>query len=77
MYLIYAVAKYERNGKNVDTFENVWAAAAPALEEDIEFVKLGREPVHESIRGVSGDGEPLMKAAKHSLRVSPQMAYPR
>jgi hypothetical protein len=77
MYLIYAVAKYERNGRNVDTFENVWAAAAPALEEDIEFVKLGREPVHESIRGVSSDGEPLMKAAKHSLRVSPQMAYPR
>jgi len=61
----------------VDNFEKVRAAVALALEEGIEFVKAGRELLHESIRGVSGDGEPLMKAAKHSLRVSPQMAYPR
>jgi len=72
MYLIYAVAKYGRNGRNADTFENV-CAAAPALEEEIEFVKRGREPVHESIRGVSGDGEPLMKAAP----LSTACAYPR
>jgi hypothetical protein len=45
-YMCYAGAKYERNGKIVDNFDNVRAAAAPVLEEGIEFVKLGKEPVH-------------------------------
>jgi len=49
MYLIYVVAKCERNGRIVDNFDNVRAAVAPALEEGIEFVKPGREPVHELI----------------------------
>ena len=48
MYLIYAVAKYERNGRIVDNFEKVRARRPPALEEGIEFVKAGREPLHES-----------------------------
>ena len=45
-YMFYAGAKHERNGKIVDNFDNVRAAAAPVLEECIEFVKLGKEPVH-------------------------------
>jgi hypothetical protein len=48
-YLFYAEAKYERNGRIVDTFDNVWAAAAPVLEEGIEFLKPGNEPGHQSI----------------------------
>lgn len=44
-YLFYAGAKYERDGKIVDNFESVRAAAAPILEEGIEFVKPGRKPV--------------------------------
>jgi hypothetical protein len=77
MYLIYAVAKYERNGRIVDNFDNVRAGPPPALEEGFEFDKSSREPVHESICGASGDGEPLMKATKHSPRVTPRMAYLR
>jgi hypothetical protein len=76
MHLIYAVAKYERNRRIVDDLDNVRTPPLP-LEEGIEFVKPGRESVHESIRGASGDGEPLMKATKHSPRVSPRMAYLR
>jgi hypothetical protein len=45
-YVFYAGAKYERNGKIFDNLDNVRAAAAPVLEEGIEFVKPGREPVH-------------------------------
>jgi hypothetical protein len=45
-YMFYAGAKYERNRKIVDNFDHVRAAAAPVLEEGIEFVKLGKEPVH-------------------------------
>ncbi len=41
-YLFYAGAKFERNGKIVDTFDNVRAAAAPVLAEGIEFVEPGR-----------------------------------
>ena len=52
MYLIYAVAKYERNGRIVDDFDKVRARPPPTLEEGIEFVKPGREPVHELIHAV-------------------------
>ena len=48
-YLFYAGAKYERNGRIVDTFDNVRAAAAPVLEEGIELLKPGNEPDHQSI----------------------------
>ena len=48
-YLFYAGAKYERNGRIVDTFDNVRAAAAPVLEEGIELLKPGNEPGHQSI----------------------------
>ncbi len=41
-YVFYAGVKYERNGRIVDNFDNVRAAAAPILEEGIEFVKPGR-----------------------------------
>jgi hypothetical protein len=47
-YLFYAGAKYARNGRIVDTFDNVWAAA-PVLEEGIEFLKPGNEPARGSI----------------------------
>ena len=47
--MFYAGAKYERNGRIVDNFDNVRAAAAPVLEEGIEFVKLGKEPDYELI----------------------------
>jgi hypothetical protein len=40
-YLFYAGAKYERKGKVVDNLDNVRVAAAPILEEGIEFVKPG------------------------------------
>jgi len=50
-YLFYAGAKYERNGRIVDTFDNVWAAA-PILEEGIEFVKPGSEPARGSIHTI-------------------------
>ena len=45
-YLFYAGARYERNGKIVDNFDNVRAAAAPVLEEGIEFVKPGKKTLH-------------------------------
>jgi hypothetical protein len=48
-YLFYAGAKYERNGRIVDTFDNVRAAAARVLEEGIELPKPGNEPGHQSI----------------------------
>ena len=32
----------------MDNFEKVRARRPPALEEGIEFVKAGREPLHES-----------------------------
>ena len=48
-YLFYAGAKYERNWRIVDTFDNVRAAAAPVLEEGIELLKSGNEPGHQSI----------------------------
>jgi hypothetical protein len=41
-YLFYAGARYERNGKIVDNFDNVRAAAAPVLEEGIEFAHPGK-----------------------------------
>jgi hypothetical protein len=47
-YLFYAGAKYERNWRIVDTFDNV-RAAAPVLEEGIELLKSGNEPGHQSI----------------------------
>ena len=46
--MFYAGAKYERNGRIVDNFDNV-RAAAPVLEEGIEFVKPGKEPDYELI----------------------------
>ena len=49
-YLFYAGAKYERKGRIVDTFDNVRAAAAPVLEEGIEFLKPSNEPGHQSTR---------------------------
>jgi hypothetical protein len=51
-YLFYAGAKYERNGRIVDTFDNVRAAATPVLEEGIEFVKPGSEPARGSIHTI-------------------------
>ena len=48
-YLFYAGAKYERNRRIVDAFDNV-RAAAPVLEEGIEFLKPGNEPRHQSIQ---------------------------
>jgi hypothetical protein len=45
-YLFYAGAKYERDGKTVDNLENVRAAAAPILDEGIDFVKRSGEPAH-------------------------------
>ena len=51
-YRFYAGAKYERNGRIVDTFDNVRAAAAPVLEEGIEFVKPGSEPARGSIHTI-------------------------
>ncbi len=48
-YLFYAGAKYERNWRIVDTFDNVRAAAARVLEEGIELLKPGNEPGHQSI----------------------------
>jgi hypothetical protein len=41
-YLFYAGARYERNGKIVDNFDNVRAAAAPIVEEGIEFAHTGK-----------------------------------
>jgi hypothetical protein len=51
-YRFYAGAKYERNGRIVDTFDNVRAAAAPVLEEGIEPLKPGNEPGHQSIHTI-------------------------
>jgi hypothetical protein len=48
-YMFYAGAKYERNVRIVDTFDNVRAAAARVLEEGIELLKPGNEPGHQSI----------------------------
>jgi hypothetical protein len=45
----HAGAKYERNGRIVDTFDNVRAAGARVLEEGIELLKPGNEPGHQSI----------------------------
>lgn len=42
-YVFYAGAKYERGGRIVDNLDNVRAAAAPILEDGIEFVKPGKE----------------------------------
>ncbi len=33
----------------MDNFDNVRAAAAPVLENGIEFVKLGKEPSNEAV----------------------------
>jgi hypothetical protein len=41
-HLFYAGAKYERNGKIVDNFDNVRAAAAPILGGGIEFACTGK-----------------------------------
>ena len=51
-YRFYAGAKYERNGRIVDTLDNVWVAAAPVLEEGIESLKPGNEPGHQSIHTI-------------------------
>ena len=48
-YLFYAGAKYERNGRIVDTFDYVRAAAARVLEEGTELLKPGNEPGHQSM----------------------------
>jgi hypothetical protein len=47
-YLFYAGAKYEGEGRIVYNFDNVRAAAAPILEEGIEFAHTGKSS------GVSG-----------------------
>jgi hypothetical protein len=39
---IYAGAKYEREGRIVDNFDDVQAAVAPVLREGIEFVRNRR-----------------------------------
>jgi hypothetical protein len=41
-YLFYAGAKYDYGGRVVDSFENVRSAAAPILEDGIEFIERGR-----------------------------------
>jgi hypothetical protein len=41
-YLFYAGAKYEREGRIVDNFDDVQAAVAPVLREGIEFVRNRR-----------------------------------
>jgi hypothetical protein len=41
-YPFYAGAKYEREGRIVDNFDDVQAAVAPVLREGIEFVRNRR-----------------------------------
>ena len=48
-YLFYAGAKYGRNWRIVDTFDNVRAAGARVLEEGIELLKPSNKPGHQSI----------------------------